>query len=79
MPRNGRVYNPAKRKRCVNVAWRKLRKVRILDPTFGYKGKIGVIQHVGEDKVYVRVTHSKKPGDHDEVAYPDPTTQLRLI
>jgi len=62
--------NLANRKRCANVYWRKGRKVRILDPAFGYKNKIGLIQHVGAEFVYVRIVFSKKPGDHDEVAYP---------
>jgi hypothetical protein len=60
-------------------SWRKDRKVRILSNAFGLGGKIGIIQHVGATKVYVRIVHSKKPGDHDEVAYPNPTEQLRLI
>ena len=60
-------------------SWRRGRKVRILDPTFGLDGKIGVIQHATDKKVYVRVTHSKKPGDLDELVYPDPANQLRLI
>lgn len=60
-------------------SWKKGRRVRILDPAFGLEGKKGTIEHVGQSKVYVRVVHSKKPGDLDEVAYPDPANQLRLI
>lgn len=72
-----RQPDPAKRQRCVNVYWKRGRKVRILHPAFGYQGKIGIIANVGVEKVYVRVLLSKKPGHHDEVAYlPD---QVRLI
>ena len=60
-------------------SWRKDRKVRILDNAFGYGGKIGIIQHVGATKVYVRIVLGKKPGQIDEIAYPNPTEQLRLI
>lgn len=73
------TYDPAKRKRCVNVYWRNGRGVRILHPAFGYGGKKGIIVGVGPEKVYVRIILGKKPGEIDEVAYPDPLTQLRLI
>jgi ribosomal protein L21E len=72
-----RAYNPAKRKRCVSVAWKPGRRVRIKHPAFGYNGKIGEIQSVGPEHVFVRIRLGKKPGDHDEVAYlPE---HLRLI
>jgi hypothetical protein len=65
------------RKRCANVAWRNGRRVRILHPAFGYKGKLGEIMNVGAEKVLVRITLGKKPGEHDDVAYlPE---HLRLI
>lgn len=70
-------YDPAKRKRCVNVYWKVGRKVRILAPDWGYGGMKGTIMHVGEDFVYVRIVFSKKIGDHDEVAYYP--QHLRLI
>lgn len=71
------TYNPAHRKRCVNVYWKRGRRVRILHPAFGYGNKKGEIINVDDQYVYVRVIFSKKPGDHDEVAYlPE---QLRLI
>lgn len=62
-------YNPATRKRCVNVAWRNNRHVRILHPAFGYKGKIASIMNVGPERVLVRITLGKKPGDWDAVSY----------
>jgi hypothetical protein len=64
-----RRYDPGKRRRCVGEAWKRGRHVRILHPQFGYKGKIGHIKGAGADWVYVRVVHSKKIGDHSEVAY----------
>lgn len=71
------THDPAKRKRCVNVYWTRGRKVRIKHPAFGYGGKLGYIMSVGPERVHVRIVFSKKPGDHDEVAYlPE---QLRLI
>ena len=65
-----------KPKRAVNVYWRQGRRVRILHPAFGYGGKIGVIRRVGAKTVIVRVIFSKKPGDFDEVVYPNPTENL---
>jgi hypothetical protein len=67
----------SKRKRCVNVAWRRDRHVRILSDAFGYRGKIGSIINVGERFVYVRIRLGRKPGQHDEVAYPP--GDLKLI
>jgi ribosomal protein L21E len=70
-------FNPATRHRCVNVAWRNGRHVRILDPTFGYQGKIGTITYVGAETVSVRIKLGKKSHEWDEVAYlPE---HLRLI
>lgn len=70
-------YNPARRKRCVSVAWRKHRRVRILHPAFGYKGKIGAITNVGPEYVYVLIKTGRTLWDRDEVAYlPD---HLKLI
>lgn len=71
------ISDLAKRKRCVSVYWRRGRRVRILHPAFGYGGMKGEVQSIGPERVYVRIVFSKKPGDHDEVAYlPE---QLRLI
>jgi hypothetical protein len=70
-------FNPANRPRCVNVYWRKGRRVRILSCPFGYQGKLATIGSVGEKYVYVRVYLGKKPGQHDEVAYPPEC--LRLV
>lgn len=70
-------YDPGKRKRCVSVAWRKGRRVRILHPAFGYKGKIGAITNVGPQRVYVRIKTGRTVWDWQEVAYiPD---DLKLI
>ena len=70
---SGRVTH----KRCVNVAWRRGRRVRIKHPAFGYENKLATIMHVGADRVYVRITLGKKPGQLDEVAYlPE---HLRLV
>lgn len=70
-------FNPATRKRCVSVYWRRGRRVRILNPAFGYGNKLGEITSIGEHHVYVRIKLGKKPGQWDEVAYfPE---HLRLI
>lgn len=65
MPSNSTKPRP----RCVNVAWKKDRHVRIQHPAFGYKNKIGIIQHVGAKYVYVRIMLGKGPGEHAEVRY----------
>jgi len=70
------VYDPAKRKRCVNVAWRRDRHVRILDCPFGYAGKIATIMNVGERFVYVHIKLGKKPDQWDAVAYPPKNLRL---
>jgi hypothetical protein len=72
-----KAYNPATRKRCVNSAWRKGRRVRILVDDFGYGGKAATIDSVGERFVYVKVRTGKKPEDWDAVAYLP--KHLRLI
>jgi hypothetical protein len=71
------VYDPARRKRCANVAWKSGRRVRILSDAFGYGGKVATITGVGEKFVYVRIVLGRKPEDWDAVAYPP--TDLRLI
>jgi hypothetical protein len=71
-----KVYDPGKRKRCVNVAWRLHRKVRILECPW-YQGKMGTIENVAEHHVLVRITLGKKPGQWDIVKYPPGS--LRLI
>lgn len=60
-------------------SWRRGRKVRILHPAYGYKGKIGTISNLGKRGVYVRVPLGKKPDEWDEVVYDTPNEQLRLI
>jgi hypothetical protein len=56
-----KTYNPATRKRCVNIYWRNGRRVRILHPEFGLQGKIGEIWSVGPERVMVHITLDKKP------------------
>ena len=63
-----RGYNPAKRKHCVNSAWYRGRKVRILAGA-PHAGKIGIILGVGPERVTIRVPLGKNPGEHDEGAY----------
>ena len=55
-----RPYNPGRRKRCVGIAWKVGRRVRIKSPAFGYGGKIGVIQRVGAQHVYVLIPKGRK-------------------
>lgn len=75
--RQSKSYDPGKRQRCVNVYWRRDRKVRILHDAFGYGGKIGVISSVGVTHVYVRIKLGKKPHEWDIIKYlPE---HLRLI
>ena len=54
---------------CVGAAWRKGRHVRIIDPAYGYGGKVGTIMRVGERYVYVRIKTGRTIWDWDEVAY----------
>jgi len=73
---NVKGYNPAKRKRCVNVYWTRGRRVRILDCPFGYAGKLGTISDVGEKFVYVCIKLGRKPGEHTTIAYPPKNVRL---
>ncbi len=76
-------YNPAKRKRCVGSAWsedrpwREGRHVRILHAAYGYGGRIGIVVHVGAERILVRIKLGKRPGDWDVVSYLP--KHLRLI
>lgn len=63
------ISDPAKRKRCVNMAWKRERHVRIKHDAFGYLNKIGEIMNVDERFVYVRIKLGRKPWEFDEVAY----------
>lgn len=74
---NVKGYDPTKRKRCVNVAWRKGRRVRILTNEFGYGNKVADIMDVGVTYVYVQVRTGRKPADRDVIAYLP--ASLRLI
>lgn len=67
--RNNKPYDPAKRARCVNVYWRRGRRVRILHDAFGYGGKLGTITSIGPKRVYVRIKLGKTVWDWDEVSY----------
>jgi hypothetical protein len=74
---NVKGYDPGKRKRCVNVAWRNGRHVRIKECPFGYVGKVAAITGVNETFIYVHIKLGRKPHEWDAVAYLP--KNLRLI
>lgn len=58
-----------KKQRFVRSAYKRGRRVRILHPAFGYGNKLGTINSVGAERIYVEIKTGKKPQDRDEVAY----------